>query len=40
MSYCMGELPSKFNIEDNHLSSKLTFDDLRKQNITSEELYH
>jgi hypothetical protein len=39
MFYCMSEFPSKFNIEDNHLSSKLTFDDLWKQNITSEELY-
>jgi hypothetical protein len=39
VSYCMGELPSKFNVENNDLFSKLTFNELEKQNITSEQLY-
>jgi len=39
MSYCMSELSSKFNIENNDFFSKLTFGELSEQNISSEELY-
>ena len=39
ISYCMGELPSKFQIKENNLDQKLTFDQLSKQNITSQQLY-
>ncbi|CAF0809741.1 unnamed protein product [Adineta steineri] len=39
VSYCMNESSSKFNIELNHFSSKYTFDQLAKQNITSQQLY-
>jgi hypothetical protein len=39
MSYCMSELPSKFNIEKNEFFSKFTFAELSKQNITSQQLY-
>ena len=40
VSYCMGELPPRFNIEKNDSFSKfLTFDDLSKENVTSQQLY-
>lgn len=39
ITVCMSELPSKFLIEDDELISKFTFDQLAKQNITSEQLY-
>ncbi|CAF0745824.1 unnamed protein product [Adineta steineri] len=37
--FCMSELPSKFRIEENNFFPKFTFDQLAKQNITSEQLY-
>ncbi len=38
--YCMNDLlPTNNNIEENNFSRKLTFEDLAKQNITSEQLY-
>jgi hypothetical protein len=39
VSYCMSELPSKFNIENNDFFPKFTFAALSKQNITSQQLY-
>ncbi|CAF4011362.1 unnamed protein product [Rotaria magnacalcarata] len=39
ISYCMSELPSKFHIEKNDFFPKFTFDELSKQNITSQQLY-
>lgn len=39
LTYCMSELPSKFHIEINkNLVSTFTFDQLSKQNVTSEQL--
>ncbi|UJR17513.1 hypothetical protein I4U23_004408 [Adineta vaga] len=40
-SFCMSESSSKFSIENDNddLMQKFSFDDLAKQNITSEELY-
>ena len=40
ISYCMSEWPSKFKIKENNLDQKLTFSQLSKQKITSEQLYH
>ncbi|CAF4370897.1 unnamed protein product [Rotaria sp. Silwood2] len=37
--YCMSELPSKFHIEKTDFFPKFTFDQLSKQNITSQQLY-
>jgi hypothetical protein len=39
ISYCMSEWPSKWKIEENNIDKKLTFADLSKQNITSQQLY-
>jgi hypothetical protein len=39
ISYCMSELSSKFNIETFDFHEKLTFVDLEKENITSQQLY-
>ncbi len=38
ISYCMSEFPSKFKIKENNLEQKFTFEQLFKQNITSEQL--
>ncbi|CAF4700849.1 unnamed protein product, partial [Rotaria sp. Silwood2] len=37
--YCMSELPSKSHIEKTDFFPKFTFDQLSKQNITSQQLY-
>jgi hypothetical protein len=37
MSYCMSELPPKFNIQHNDFYPKFTFAELSKQNITSQQ---
>ena len=38
--YCMNDLlPTNNNIEDNNFSTKLTFEDLAKQNIASDQLF-
>jgi hypothetical protein len=39
ISYCMSELPSKFNVNKNDFVPKFTFADLAKDNITSQQLY-
>jgi hypothetical protein len=39
ISYCMGEWPSKWNIEKSNLDPHFTFADLYKRNITSQQLY-
>ncbi|CAF3046625.1 unnamed protein product, partial [Rotaria sp. Silwood2] len=39
ISYCMNELSSKFHIENNDIFPKLTFAELAKLNITSQQLY-
>ncbi len=39
ISYCMSELPSKFNITNIDFISNFTFAELSEQNITSEQLY-
>jgi hypothetical protein len=39
-SYCLSESPSKWNITRNQLDPILTFAELRKKNITSEQLYN
>ncbi|UJR07374.1 hypothetical protein I4U23_011660 [Adineta vaga] len=39
-SYCIGDLASNFHIEQNNFSSKFTFRELEKANITSQQLYH
>jgi hypothetical protein len=39
ISYCMSEWPSKFNIKENNIDQKLTFAELSKQLITSQQLY-
>ena len=39
MSYCTGELVSKFSTEKNGSFPKFTFEKLSKQNVTSEQLY-
>ena len=39
ISYCMTELLSKFIIKQNNVDQKLTFMELDKQKITSEQLY-
>ena len=39
ISYCLTEFPSKWNIQENNLGQKYSFDQLAKQNITSEQLY-
>ncbi|CAF1410014.1 unnamed protein product [Adineta steineri] len=39
ISYCMSELPSKFQVEENDLFPKFTFSELSYQNITSQQLY-
>ena len=39
ISYCLTEFPSKWNVEENNLDQKYTFDQFYKQNITSEQLY-
>jgi len=36
----MSEWPLKFNVQNNNPSPKLTFSDLLKLNITSQQLYH
>ena len=38
--YCLGESPLKFQIEKNDLFPKYTFDQLYKDNVTSQQLYH
>jgi hypothetical protein len=37
--YCMNEFPSKFPIKENDFIPKLTFEQLSKENLTSEQLY-
>jgi hypothetical protein len=39
ISYCLTSCPSKWNIQENNLDQKLTFAELYKQNITSQQLY-
>ncbi|CAF0987272.1 unnamed protein product, partial [Rotaria sordida] len=39
ISYCLTEWSSKWNIEENNLDQKFTFNQLYKQNITSQQLY-
>ncbi|CAF2143960.1 unnamed protein product [Rotaria magnacalcarata] len=39
VSYCMGELPSKFHIDTNNVFPKFTFEELSKQNMANEQLY-
>ena len=39
ISYCMGEWPSKMNIQKNNFSEEFTFDQLYELNITSQQLY-
>ena len=39
ISYCLTKLPSKWNIQENNFNQKFTFDELFKQNITSQQLY-
>lgn len=39
LSYCMNEYSSKFYIENNIFFPKSTFNELSKQNITSQQLY-
>lgn len=39
VSYCMSELPSNFVIENVDSTSKFTFDELSKQNITIVSIY-
>jgi hypothetical protein len=39
ISYCLSELPSKFHFETNDYFPKFTFAELKKQNITSQQLY-
>ncbi len=39
MSYCLTDFPFKWNIQENDIDQKLTFCDLSKQNIISEQLY-
>jgi hypothetical protein len=39
MSYCTSEFPSKLNIEKNNFFPTFTFAELRKQNMTSQQLY-
>jgi hypothetical protein len=39
VNYCMSELPSKFKVENNDVFPKLTFAELSKHNITSQQLY-
>lgn len=39
LSLCLTEQLSKRNIQPNTIDQKLTFENLRKQNITSEQLY-
>jgi hypothetical protein len=39
VTYCLSELPSKFNVTSNSYFSNFTFDELSKQNISSEHLY-
>lgn len=39
ISFCLTKSLTKLNIQTNTLDQKLTFDDLQKQNITSEQLY-
>jgi hypothetical protein len=40
MSYCMSEWISKFDIKENDIDQKFTFDELSKRNVTIEELFH
>ncbi|CAF0891325.1 unnamed protein product, partial [Rotaria sordida] len=39
ISYCLTEWSSKWNIEENNLDQKFTFNQLYEQNITSQQLY-
>ncbi|CAF1022186.1 unnamed protein product [Rotaria sp. Silwood1] len=39
VSYCLTEWLSELNIEENNLDQKFTFNQLYKQNITSQQLY-
>ncbi|CAF1685370.1 unnamed protein product [Adineta ricciae] len=39
ISYCMSEWPSKWNIQKNNFHQNFTFDELFKNNITSQQLY-
>ena len=39
ISYCMGEWPTKWNIEEYSLNEKFTFDQLAKLDITGKQLY-
>ncbi|CAF1279338.1 unnamed protein product [Adineta steineri] len=39
ISYCMSELPSKFNILEDDFLPKFTFAELSRENITSQQLY-
>jgi len=40
ISYCMSELSSEFDIEPFHFHAKLTFVELAKENISSQQLFH
>ncbi|CAF1467257.1 unnamed protein product, partial [Adineta steineri] len=39
ISYCMGERPSKWNIEENSFDQNYSFSQLKMLNITSQQLY-
>ena len=39
-SYCMTEWPSKWQIKENDIDNRFNFEDLSKQGITTEQLYH
>ncbi|CAF4907208.1 unnamed protein product [Rotaria sp. Silwood1] len=39
ISYCMSELPTQWNIQENNFDHLFTFAELYKQNITSQQLY-
>ncbi|CAF1398591.1 unnamed protein product [Adineta steineri] len=39
ISYCMSELPPKFQVEEHDFFPKFTFSELSNQNITSQQLY-
>ena len=40
LSFCLTEPMGKWNNQSNTIDHKLTFDQLRKQNVTSQQLYH
>ncbi|CAF4848680.1 unnamed protein product [Rotaria sp. Silwood1] len=39
ITYCMNDLPSKFDIENDNIFPKFKFSELSQQNITSQQLY-